>query len=222
MVYIFTPQISSSFDSMDPFGTGQVLPPLQVPLPAAQDTIIPPLKKPPKWVRRPVGASFAVRKIFHYRWLKRVRRGEDSFGTFNVTCIFFSLSVWWKADNIWQSQADSSAEPPARPQTSVCEPGYHGNRVLAALQGAAGGTTVRLLQQLLPGQDSERQVRRWAGHMEVPAGRHAGIKSVSQCGGHVLKTGFFPSQVNFEDEARIKFLKLLGFSKDELERKVRL
>ncbi|KAA8581451.1 hypothetical protein FQN60_003032 [Etheostoma spectabile] len=51
--------ISSSFDSMDPFGTGQVLPPLQVPQPTVQDTIVPPLKKPPKWVRRPVGASFA-------------------------------------------------------------------------------------------------------------------------------------------------------------------
>lgn len=45
---------------MDPFGTGQVLPPLQVPQPAMQETIVPPLKKPPKWVRRPVGASFAV------------------------------------------------------------------------------------------------------------------------------------------------------------------
>lgn len=45
---------------MDPFGTGQVLPPLQVPQPQEQDTIVPPLKKPPKWVRRPVGASFAV------------------------------------------------------------------------------------------------------------------------------------------------------------------
>uniref|UniRef100_A0A8C9XQ92 Protein transport protein Sec31A n=1 Tax=Sander lucioperca TaxID=283035 RepID=A0A8C9XQ92_SANLU len=52
-------KISSSFDSMDPFGTGQVLPPLQVPQPTVQDTIVPPLKKPPKWVRRPVGASFA-------------------------------------------------------------------------------------------------------------------------------------------------------------------
>lgn len=56
--------------------------------------------------------------------------------------------------------------------------------------------------------------------MEVPAGRHAGIKSASQCGVHVFETGFFSSKVNFEDEARIKFLKLLGFSKDELERKV--
>ena len=45
---------------MDPFGMGQTLPPLQVPQPTAQTTIVPPLKKPPKWVRRPVGASFAV------------------------------------------------------------------------------------------------------------------------------------------------------------------
>lgn len=48
---------------MDPFGTGQVLPPLQVPHPTVQDTIVPPLKKPPKWVRRPVGASFAVSEM---------------------------------------------------------------------------------------------------------------------------------------------------------------
>lgn len=27
-------------------------------------------------------------------------------------------------------------------------------------------------------------------------------------------------QVNFEDDARVKFLKLLGFSKDELQKKV--
>uniref|UniRef100_A0A8C2A455 Protein transport protein Sec31A n=1 Tax=Cyprinus carpio TaxID=7962 RepID=A0A8C2A455_CYPCA len=43
----------------DPFGTGQTLPPLQVPQPSVETTIVPPLKKPPKWVRRPVGASFA-------------------------------------------------------------------------------------------------------------------------------------------------------------------
>uniref|UniRef100_A0A8C2GJY2 Protein transport protein Sec31A n=1 Tax=Cyprinus carpio TaxID=7962 RepID=A0A8C2GJY2_CYPCA len=52
-------QISASFDSSDPFGTGQTLPPLQVPQPSVETTIVPPLKKPPKWVRRPVGASFA-------------------------------------------------------------------------------------------------------------------------------------------------------------------
>ncbi|KAL0178870.1 hypothetical protein M9458_024312, partial [Cirrhinus mrigala] len=52
-------QISASFDTNDPFGTGQALPPLQVPQPTVETTIVPPLKKPPKWVRRPVGASFA-------------------------------------------------------------------------------------------------------------------------------------------------------------------
>ncbi|NXR15220.1 SC31B protein, partial [Semnornis frantzii] len=50
---------SSSFNNLDPFGTGQILPPLQVPEQVAQTTLIPPLKKPPKWIRRPVGVSFA-------------------------------------------------------------------------------------------------------------------------------------------------------------------
>lgn len=69
---LYFQQISSSFDTMDPFGTGQVLPPLQVPLPHMQDTIVPPLKKPPKWVRRPVGASFAVSAA-----IENVQHGRD-------------------------------------------------------------------------------------------------------------------------------------------------
>uniref|UniRef100_A0A3Q3A956 Protein transport protein Sec31A n=1 Tax=Kryptolebias marmoratus TaxID=37003 RepID=A0A3Q3A956_KRYMA len=52
-------QISNSFGNMDPFGTGQVLPPLQLPQTAAPPAVVTPLKKPPKWIRRPVGASFA-------------------------------------------------------------------------------------------------------------------------------------------------------------------
>ncbi|XP_042642192.1 protein transport protein Sec31B isoform X2 [Tyto alba] len=52
-------KISSSFNNLDPFGTGQILPPLQVPEQVVQTTLIPPLKKPPKWIRRPVGVSFA-------------------------------------------------------------------------------------------------------------------------------------------------------------------
>ncbi|NXN16209.1 SC31B protein, partial [Indicator maculatus] len=52
-------KISSSFNNLDPFGTGQILPPLQVPEQVTQTTLIPPLKKPPKWIRRPVGVSFA-------------------------------------------------------------------------------------------------------------------------------------------------------------------
>ncbi|XP_061048426.1 protein transport protein Sec31A isoform X10 [Eubalaena glacialis] len=52
-------KLSSSFGNLDPFGTGQPLPPLQIPQQTAQHRIVLPLKKPPKWVRRPVGASFS-------------------------------------------------------------------------------------------------------------------------------------------------------------------
>ncbi|XP_069043176.1 protein transport protein Sec31A isoform X2 [Lepisosteus oculatus] len=52
-------QLSSSFGNLDPFGTGQALPPLQLPQHTPQQSTVMPLKKPPKWIRRPVGASFA-------------------------------------------------------------------------------------------------------------------------------------------------------------------
>ncbi|OBS79083.1 hypothetical protein A6R68_18542, partial [Neotoma lepida] len=52
-------KLSSSFGNLDPFGTGQPLPPLQIPQQSAQHSIVLPLKKPPKWIRRPVGASFS-------------------------------------------------------------------------------------------------------------------------------------------------------------------
>lgn len=52
-------KISSSFNNLDPFGTGQTFPPLDIPQRAVQPTMVLPLKKPPKWIRRPVGASFA-------------------------------------------------------------------------------------------------------------------------------------------------------------------
>uniref|UniRef100_A0A8C9SI83 Protein transport protein Sec31A n=1 Tax=Scleropages formosus TaxID=113540 RepID=A0A8C9SI83_SCLFO len=54
-----TDQLSSSFGNLDPFGTGQALPPLQLPQPSATKSTPTPLKKPPKWIRVPVGASFA-------------------------------------------------------------------------------------------------------------------------------------------------------------------
>lgn len=49
---------------MDPFGTGQTLPPLQLPQSTSANSTVTPLKKPPKWIRRPVGASFAVSFIY--------------------------------------------------------------------------------------------------------------------------------------------------------------
>ncbi|XP_074849813.1 protein transport protein Sec31A isoform X4 [Carettochelys insculpta] len=52
-------KLSSSFGNLDPFGTGQPLPPLQLPQQTSPQSTVLPLKKPPKWVRRPVGASFS-------------------------------------------------------------------------------------------------------------------------------------------------------------------
>ncbi|NXL84711.1 SC31A protein, partial [Alectura lathami] len=52
-------QLSSSFGNLDPFGTGQPLPPLQLPQQTAPQSVVLPLRKPPKWIRRPVGASFS-------------------------------------------------------------------------------------------------------------------------------------------------------------------
>lgn len=52
-------KLSSSFGNLDPFGTGQPLPPLQIPQQTTAHSIVLPLKKPPKWIRRPVGASFS-------------------------------------------------------------------------------------------------------------------------------------------------------------------
>lgn len=56
-------QISTSFGNMDPFGTGQTLPPLQLPQTTVPPASVNPLKKPPKWIRRPVGATFAVSSV---------------------------------------------------------------------------------------------------------------------------------------------------------------
>ncbi|XP_041447329.1 protein transport protein Sec31A isoform X5 [Xenopus laevis] len=51
--------LSSSFGNLDPFGTGHPLPPLQLSQQPAQQSTILPLKKAPKWLRCPVGASFS-------------------------------------------------------------------------------------------------------------------------------------------------------------------
>ncbi|XP_048364989.1 protein transport protein Sec31A isoform X6 [Sphaerodactylus townsendi] len=52
-------KLSSSFGNLDPFGTGQPLPPLQLPQQTTPQSTVLPLKKPPKWIRRPVGATFS-------------------------------------------------------------------------------------------------------------------------------------------------------------------
>uniref|UniRef100_A0A673KE82 Protein transport protein Sec31A n=1 Tax=Sinocyclocheilus rhinocerous TaxID=307959 RepID=A0A673KE82_9TELE len=152
--------ISTSFDTSDPFGSGQALPPLQVLQPSVETTIIPPLKKPPKWERRPVGASFA----------------------FGGKLVMFE-------------------SPKVAPQ-----------------------------QQPIPRQVHVSQVTTETEFLQRSAELQATLQSgsfSSYCHGKIRSAPSDAEQdiwrflmVNFEDEARVKFLRLLGFSKDELQRKV--
>ncbi|KAI9546789.1 hypothetical protein NQZ68_022734 [Dissostichus eleginoides] len=154
--------ISSSFDAMDPFGTGQVLPPLQVPQPVVQDTIVSPLKKPPKWVRRPVGASFA-------------------FGGKLITF-----------ENPKPAPVQSPQPVPRQvfvsQVTTETELLQRSRELQAALQS---GSFNSYCQAKIQSAKSDAEQDIWKFLL-----------------------------VNFEDEARVKFLRLLGFSKDELERKI--
>ncbi|KAM6951508.1 protein transport protein Sec31A [Aplochiton taeniatus] len=152
-------QISSSFDSMDPFGTGQVLPPLHVPQPTAQSTIVAPLKKPPKWVRRPVGASFAF---------------GGRLVTFGNPKLPNPQSV---PKQVFVSQVTTETEFLQRSR-----------ELQAALQA---GTLANYCQTKIQSAPSDSEQDIWKFLL-----------------------------VNFEEEARIKFLRLLGFSKDELDRKI--
>uniref|UniRef100_A0A665X3M5 Protein transport protein Sec31A n=1 Tax=Echeneis naucrates TaxID=173247 RepID=A0A665X3M5_ECHNA len=155
-------KISSSFDSMDPFGTGQVLPPLQVPQPTVQDTIVPPLKKPPKWVRRPVGASFAF---------------GGKLITFENPKLPPVQSPQPVPRQVFLSQVTTETEflQRSRELQAALQSGSFNSYCQAKIQNAKS--------------DAEQDIWKFL-------------------------------LVNFEDEARIKFLRLLGFSKDELEIKV--
>uniref|UniRef100_A0A8D2KYF3 Protein transport protein Sec31A n=1 Tax=Varanus komodoensis TaxID=61221 RepID=A0A8D2KYF3_VARKO len=69
-------KLSSSFGNLDPFGTGQPLPPLQLPQQTTPTVL--PLKKPPKWIRRPVGASFSFGgKLVTFEASKPQQQGTD-------------------------------------------------------------------------------------------------------------------------------------------------
>ncbi|XP_068438639.1 protein transport protein Sec31A isoform X2 [Clinocottus analis] len=155
-------KISSSFDSMDPFGTGQVLPPLQAPPPAVQDTIVSPLKKPPKWVRRPVGASFAF---------------GGKLITFENPKLPPVQSPQPVPRQVFISQVTTETEflQRSRELQAALQSGSFNNYCQAKIQSAKS--------------DAEQDIWKFL-------------------------------LVNFEDEARVKFLRLLGFSKEELEKKI--
>lgn len=155
-------KISSSFDSMDPFGTGQMLPPLQVPQPQTQGTIVPPLKKPPKWIRRPVGASFG-------------------FGGKLVT--FECLKA-----------------PPAQTPQPVPRQVH--------------------LSQVTTETEFLQRSRELQTALQTGAFNHYCQSKIQTAKTDAEQDIWKFLLVNFEDEARIKFLRLLGFSKDDLELKI--
>ncbi|XP_058882395.1 protein transport protein Sec31A-like isoform X2 [Acipenser ruthenus] len=155
-------KISSSFDAMDPFGTGQSLPPLQVPHKVAQTKVILPLKKPPKWIRRPVGASFAFGgKLITFENPKPAQQQVPQ----PIPRHVFISQVTTETEFLQRSSELQSA----------LHTGSFSSYCQAKIQKAA--------------TDSEKNI--WS----------------------FLK-------VNFEDDARSKFLRLLGYSKEELEKKI--
>ncbi|TRY83273.1 hypothetical protein DNTS_032525 [Danionella cerebrum] len=162
-VHLQADQLSSSFGNMDPFGTGKALPPLQLPPQTSSQCTITPLKKPPKWIRRPVGASFA-------------------FGGKLVTL-----------DNIKPSvqQPQQNASPVVHISQVVTETEFldRSNQLQATL------TAGNFLEYC--------QSKTEAAHNEFE------------------KTVWSFLKVNFEEDARLKYLELLGYEKEEIALKIK-
>ncbi|XP_012910092.2 protein transport protein Sec31B isoform X5 [Mustela putorius furo] len=149
-------EISSSFSK------GQPLPPLQVPEQVAQASLIPPLKKPPKWMRRPAGVSFA-------------------FGGKLVT---FGL--------------------PSTPAHQVPQPCLR---------------LVFVSQVIIESEFLRRSAELWEA---LESGN-----LLNYCQDKIEQTSLQSEKmlwqflkVTLEEDSRMKFLKLLGYSKDELQKKV--
>uniref|UniRef100_A0A671XYY1 Protein transport protein Sec31A n=1 Tax=Sparus aurata TaxID=8175 RepID=A0A671XYY1_SPAAU len=128
------------------------------------DTIVPPLKKPPKWVRRPVGASFAFGgKLITFENPKQAPVQSPQ----PVPRQVFMSQVTTETEFLQRS----------RELQAALQSGSFNNYCQAKIQNAKS--------------DAEQDIWKFL-------------------------------LVNFEDEARIKFLRLLGFSKDDLDKKVAL
>ncbi|XP_058553475.1 protein transport protein Sec31B isoform X10 [Neofelis nebulosa] len=149
-------KISSSFSK------GQPLPPLQVPEQVAQASLIPPLQKPPKWMRRPAGVSFA-------------------FGGKLVT---FGL--------------------PSTPAHQVPQPCL---RLVFVSQVTTESEFLRRSAELQESLGSGNLLNYCHNKIELTS-----LQSEKMLW-QFLK-------VTLEQDSRVKFLKLLGYSKDELQKKV--
>lgn len=138
---------------MDPFGTGQTLPPLQLPQTAAPPATVNPLKKPPKWIRRPVGASFAVGPVS-----PSFNQTHRAFSTLGIILLCFLL-VWWEADIFGEHKAEPPAASAAHCTRRAHQPGGYRNSVPEALRPAAGRSELRQLRGSLPGEDRRSRKR---------------------------------------------------------------
>ncbi|KAG8435124.1 hypothetical protein GDO86_013176 [Hymenochirus boettgeri] len=155
-------KISLSFNNLDPFGTGQPLPPLEVPQQVAQTTVIPPLKKPPRWIRRPVGVSFAF---------------GGKLACFHSPKTSVQPTPEPSPQQVYISQVTTEREFLVR--SSELQSALLSGNLLSYCQN------------------------------KVQSSQNAYDKNIW----NFLK-------VNFEQDAREKFLKLLGYSKEELAKKI--
>ncbi|XP_023839298.1 protein transport protein Sec31A isoform X6 [Salvelinus sp. IW2-2015] len=154
--------ISTSFGNMDPFGMGQTLPPLQLSQAPPASTTITPLKKPPKWIRRPVGASFAFGgKLVS---LENIKPNPQQPQQPTAHVVYISQVIT---------------------ETTFLERSAHLQATLAA------GSFIDFCQEKMDSAQNEFEKTVWA----------------------FLK-------VNFENDARGKYLKLLGYKKEELAAKI--
>uniref|UniRef100_A0A673YIQ0 Protein transport protein Sec31A n=1 Tax=Salmo trutta TaxID=8032 RepID=A0A673YIQ0_SALTR len=136
---------------------------VEIPQPTPQTTLVAPLKKPPKWVRRPVGASFAFGgKLITFESPKAPVQSPQAVPV---------------PRQVFVSQVTTETELLQRSR-----------ELQAALQSGSLSDYCQAKIHKAP-TDSEQDIWRFL-------------------------------LVNFEDEARVKFLRLLGFSKEDLERKI--
>ncbi|KAL1787202.1 transport Sec31B isoform X1 [Sigmodon hispidus] len=144
------------------FSKGQSLPVLQVPEQVAQASLIPPLKKPPKWMTRPAGVSFAFGGKLVTFGLPRIPAQQMPQP---CTCPVYISQIITESEFLTRS---------------------------AVLQEALGsGNLLNYCQSKIQQASLPCEKMLW----------------------QFLK-------VTLERDSRLQFLRLLGFSKDELQKKV--
>ncbi|XP_042764322.1 protein transport protein Sec31B isoform X4 [Panthera leo] len=168
----------------------------KVPEQVAQASLIPPLQKPPKWMRRPAGVSFAFGG-------KLVTFGLPSTPAHQVPqpCLrlVFINQVTTESEVLRRS-AELQESLGSGNLLNYCQ-----NKIeLTSLQSE------KMLWQFL---------KKWKRVLLTPCHQPSGIKS----GEKKRRDGAGLSRaplVTLEQDSRVKFLKLLGYSKDELQKKV--